>query len=867
MSGAEVMAPVQTAPVVVADAPAADPVDVPVDDEEDEEEVLVFKARGKRVRPAAGAKSGDDAEDDTSPRGPIDASQADSPPNQSSDDEAGDHDATDTGLPGKKKLKLRTKGAAEAAAATGAARKTDGDSELEEDEELDDDGFYGYDEDDEEAALEARMRETGTLSGDEAEDGAAGADEGSESEESEMEDSDEDDDLDATFARDDARRAKASKNAKKQAAPEPIPENETDAQKETRMAREKKETAAMQQEIMREASKRARLSGYHVAPDRDPFAYRKIFATVAARVAALQLPEPPVEQVFEDEVECDDDDDMDDGVSGDELSDEEEDYEFDDAPKKTSDKKAAAKTVELALDDDLDLDADDLDDDLADLDGVAGIVAAVKAKQAAGTLDISAEAAAKERAAQVALEAEDDAPVGEPDDEDDLSEEETREMTRSERLRQLKRAKAFFKADAVARKKHKAGGAFEDEAEMSEDGGHTSDEEEVEIEEEAGADGRVIKRRVAKRADGLLDREELEEMVDYIDFENGEDDDERRVAKRAAAHAKFETERDDEEIRKMKQALENGFRRKETNAGALDGGPDGWQRRRRANSGEDESDEEDLGIDIPDRAWEHVELSSDDDGEWAERAARRKAAVAAADSQPANDDDSQTLASARDVGFDSQDFRSMIDAGKQRRRQRTRVGVDAAALAMEQHATGSVPGGRFPTSLTGAAPHRANSTASLHLERQASTSFLGRGNGSKSAMATSTGAGLVRTASIGGGGASRSFVFGASGDSQSMWDKDAEERATGSSDKPATVLRELGGDENARSDFGWAPREKMAAPASKPKGSRLGAGSGSQSLFGMLQASQDWDEVLGKSDSLAQGVKAAKSVKLRAVPR
>ncbi len=87
-----------------------------------------------------------------------------------------------------------------------------------------------------------------------------------------------------------------------------------------------------------------------------------------------------------------------------------------------------------------------------------------------------------------------------------------------------------------------------------EEAGHTSDEEEVEIEEEAGADGRVIKRRVAKRADGLLDREELEEMVDYIDFENGEDDDERRVAKRAAAHAKFETERDDEEIRKIVDA-------------------------------------------------------------------------------------------------------------------------------------------------------------------------------------------------------------------------------------------------------------------------------------------------------------------------
>jgi hypothetical protein len=31
----------------------------------------------------------------------------------------------------------------------------------------------------------------------------------------------------------------------------------------------------------------------------------------------------------------------------------------------------------------------------------------------------------------------------------------------------------------------------------------------------------------------------------------------------------------------------------------------------------------------------------------------------------------------------------------------------------------------------------------------------------------------------------------------------------------------------------------------------------------MLQASQDWDEVLGRSDSLAEGVKAANKIKLR----
>ena len=44
--------------------------------------------------------------------------------------------------------------------------------------------------------------------------------------------------------------------------------------------------------IMREASRRARLTGYHVAPDRDPFAYRKVFAHVAACVERLNLPSP-----------------------------------------------------------------------------------------------------------------------------------------------------------------------------------------------------------------------------------------------------------------------------------------------------------------------------------------------------------------------------------------------------------------------------------------------------------------------------------------------------------------------------------------------------------------------------------------------
>ena len=854
MSTAEVMAPVDAAPADVAEAPALDPLAAPAEDDEEEEEELVFKARGKRVRPAADVKAGDAGEED-SPRGPIDASQADSPP-KSSDDEVGEDE---DGLPGKKKLKLRTKGAAEAAKAAGYARR-DGDSELEDEEpeEAEEEDAFFDDEDDEEAALEMRMREKGTLSDDEVGDED---EEEEEEEESDLEDSEDDFERD-DFDRRDARLSEKAKNKKASSAPTAptsVPENETEEEKEIRMAKEKAETAAMQQEIMREASRRARLSGYHVAPDRDPFAYRKIFAHVAARVRRLGLPAPPPERFpsFAEDAEDPDEEyasdvEADDGPSEDAESDDEEEPDLD-----------ARATVELEL-----RDSDDPDGDSDDPDGVAAVVAAVvaaaRAKKASGALDISEEAAAKETAAQKAKR---EADAG--DDEDDLSEEETGEMTREERLRQLKKAKAFFKADAAARRENRAGDAFEDEAEMSEDGGHTSDEEEVEVEEDFGAEGRVIKRRVAKRSDGLLDREELEEMVEYIDFDDAGDD-ARRAAKRAAAHARFEEERDDEEIREMKEALEKGFRRRDANGGVLDGGPDGWQRRRKA--GAEDSDDDDFGVDVPDRAWEAVELSSDDDGEWAERAARRKAAAAAAEAQRAADGDSL---SARDGGFGSQDFRTAMAAGTQRRRARARVGVDIAASAMD-HSSGSLPGSFPSASLpTGGLPRFNSASASLQssvgrpsAERQASTSFLGRLDGSKSAAAAS-GASLVRSASLGGGGASRSFVFGASGDSQSMWDRDAEERSEKQDPAAAAALREIGGDENARSAFGWAPREKpfgVAAPALKPA-SRLGNGGHSQSLFGMLQASQDWEEGLGKSDSLARGVKAAENVKLRAAPR
>ena len=856
MSAAEVMAPVDAAPaeeVPVAMEATIDPVAVAADEEDEEE--LVFKARGKRTRHQADAKGGADVEDDVSPRGPIDASQADSPP-KSSDDELEDDD--DAKLPGKKKLKLRKKSAA--AAENAAFGYTEGDSELDEDDApeaaAEGEGDFYYDEDDEEGQLEMRMREKGTLSEDEEVEEPPAEEE---SEESDLEDPEDELDLD------DAPRPAPSAPV----APAPVPENETEEEKEARMAREKAETAAAQQEIMREASRRARLSGYHVAPDRDPFAYRKIFATLATIVEKLNLPPPPPDPVEEQEPNPFDGED----APEDDVDEEEAEYDSQAEDEDEEDEREpAAATVELEMDPEDEEGLDDQEDLGLENDEIAAMMAAVEAKKAA----VAAATDAKELRAQKKKEkkiAAEEAAAAAAEQEDDLSEEETHEMTRKERLRQLKKAKAFFKADAAAQKKAGAGEAFEDEAEMSEDGGHTSDEEEVEVEEAGENTDRVIKRRVAKRADGLLDREELEEMVDYIDFNDTADDDERRMAKRAAAHARFEEERDEEEVRKMHEALKNGFRRPNKNGLMGEDGPDYWQRRRK-NVGEDESDEEDdLGIDIPDRAWEAVVLSSDDDGEWAERAARRKAAAAAAEaakkasaeSAPDGFGEESQVPSARDVGFASQDFKSMIDAGKQRRR-RVQRGVAAAAAAADAGVGFAAPAAPLPRANSGptvpaTGGSRLNPVVGPRgLERQASTSFLGRAaNGSKSS------GGLVRSVSLGGGGASRSFVFGGGGDSQSMWEKDAEENGR---ETPPTVLKELGADDNARTDFGWAPRDKF--PASKQAPSRLGGGAGGsgQSLFGMLQASQDWEEVIGRSDSLAEGVKAAKNIKLRpAAPR
>ena len=251
MSAAEVMAPVDAdhaEPTLVATDAMEEPV--VVEEEDDEDETLVFKARGKRSRPQADSKGGAaDASDDVSPRGPIDASQADSPP-KSSDDEDDTNENDGMKLPGKKKLKLRTKGAAEEAAKS----MYEHNSELEDSDPEDDAGDVVYDEDDEEGMLEMRMREKGTLSEDEDEE--APAEEEEESEESDLEDSE--DDLTSEEL---ATKAQPRRHPRRTCADS---ENETVEEKEARMAKEKAETQAAQRRSCGRHHA-ARLTGYRCA--------------------------------------------------------------------------------------------------------------------------------------------------------------------------------------------------------------------------------------------------------------------------------------------------------------------------------------------------------------------------------------------------------------------------------------------------------------------------------------------------------------------------------------------------------------------------------------------------------------------------
>lgn len=371
--------------------------------------------------------------------------------------------------------------------------------------------------------------------------------------------------------------------------------------------------------------------------------------------------------------------------------------------------------------------------------------------------------------------------------EDDLSDEE--EMTEEQLRLNRKEAKRFAKADAKAKKRAEKGDFFEDEAEMSEDGGHTDDDDDDD--------------------DNM--RDEIDDMAEMIDFRQ-EQEDERRTARRAAAHARIEQEQDDADLEKLKEAMANGFKRKKD--GAFDVA-DKWQRRKRnANAEEDSDDDFDTGP-VIERPEEAVELSDDDDGEWREQAARRRALAASGTQDMIMD-----LPPAFE-GIASQEISAAVLARTQSKdgeSQEPIQGLDALRR------TNSMPPlTRTASQAPGAGPM---------LSRQASTSFVGKKRQ----------ASKVNGPMLGNSQASRSFVFGRS-DSQSQWGADTE--------AAPTQFKELGRDDEARV-FGLSN-------SNGPSASQKSDTKRKQSLFAIVNQNMNENDQGAKRAAIENALKNAKS--------
>ena len=505
------------------------------------------------------------------------------------------------------------------------------------------------------------------------------------------------------------------------------------------MKAERKALAAEQERLMRKAEKRARFPGWDAVPERVSYMplIEKIRAAVA-RIAPNTVKEtdrvetppeaPPLAQPADSEQE--------DEVFGDEI-------EFDDNDEDDEDLKAmlAKKaTPKIAAD-------------------------VPEEPEIAVTHD---DTTGEEAVDDDSEESEDEDNDSEADD---LSEEE--DMTEEERRAQRKAAKRFIRADKKRSAQRANREFFEDEAEMSEDGGHSTDED-----------------------DDNVDDEDLDDIAEGIDFREEQPEDERRAAARARTFMKQEQKADEADVEKMKEMLANGFRRKR---GLLDS-EDGWKRKRRDAGGEEESDEDiDFGP-VIERPEDAVELSDDDDGEWREQAARRRELQ----NQPGAQD------SQLPDAFESVVSQDIFAAVKGR--------MNSFSGGESQEIGGHSQGWEIPFARSNSGPPALNRTSSQMgsgsssmLSRQPSKTFLGK----KRQVTKANGPVL------GNGQASRSYVFGRN-DSQSQWG--GEETA------PATTLREIGRDEDARSfgatNVGNASSKKQS-DASVPK---------KQSLFEMLQS-------------------------------
>ena len=679
----------------------------------------------------------------------------------------------------------------------------------------DDDAEEDEEEEDEERILERRFAETGRLSEDEEED------EESESElnfSSSSEEEDESSDSEAEEEGGSRRRGRGGRKATKKGGgrkKKPIDPND----KEAVMRRKKEEADEAHEKLMRKAAKHIHFPGYRVQPERTSFLpvieklQNNLRMVENDENLRARFPRPPPSPEKKDfHVEGDMEGASDDGVNEDVSEDEgkeggEEKTNFDEIDE--MDLLSEEEEEEMTdLEEESDSDAE------ADAELIRKSIASKKAKNV--VIKDPTQAEDKDNAAVDKNENEEEDEEGD-DDDGELSEEE--EMTAKERREQRKLARNFYREDRKNQKKERrskrATEGVDDEAEMSEDGGHTDDDDEDDIE---------------------TARAEIDEMADFVDFREGTalDADERRNEARARAHAEREFLKDEEETKKMKELLENGFKRPRNGLNGEEDDDGKWKTRRKQEKGDDsesDSDSDDLRDFRPEDA---VEVSDDEDEDakaFKERQAQRFYMKKASGGDTQEMDRNDALPEV-DEGKVSKEVMKLFEKDKNKKSTRhNNKGQDntqSQTIANDLSNRGG----------SGSGLSRGNSQFSnLGAARTSSSiSFLNRNGSSRSQSGFAKGI-------INGGTASRTFVFGnALDNSNSQWATQREGETM-----PSSLGNNLLGGDEARTGFGDdVANNNINSSASVRENKK-------KSLFAMLQKStteEDWE----KEDSRIKNV-------------
>ena len=682
--------------------------------------------------------------------------------------------------------------------------------EEEEEEEMEED-------DDEERILERRFAETGRLSEDEEEDEESESElnfSSSEEEENESSSDSEVEDNEGGRRRRGGRKTTKKGGGKKKKAIDPN-------DKEAVMRQKKEEADEAHEKLMRKTAKHVHFPGYRVQAERTSFL--PVIEKLQNNLRMVENDEnlraryprpPPSPEKKEFQAEEDAEGAVNDGVNEEVSEDEGEDggkekTNFDeiDGMDLLSEEEEEEEMIELEEESDSDVEV-----------AAAELIRKSRVSAKKTMKVVVNDPAHAEDKDNTAKENQDD----EDGDEDDgeLSEEE--DMTGKERREQRKLARNFYKEDRKNQKKErrskKATEGVDDEAEMSEDGGHTDDDDEDDIE---------------------TARAEIDEMADFVDFREGTalDNDERRNEARRDAHAKRAIQEDEEDIKKMKELLENGFKRPKKGLNGEEDDDGKWKTRRTQERGDDsesESDSDDLRNLRPEEA---VEVSDDEDEgakAFKERQAQRFSMKKASGGDTQEPNENEALP---EVGEGKVSMEVMKLFEKEKNKKLTKYNNKGQGTTQSQTIASDLSnrgGGGSGSGLS-----RGNSQFSnLGAARTSSTSFLKRNGSSKSQSGFAKGI-------ISGGAASRTFVFGSALDnSNSQWATTQRETET----MPSSLGNNLLGGDEARTGFGDdVANNNINSSASVMENKK-------KSLFSMLQKStkdEDWE----KDDDQGQGIK------------